>query len=110
MSGIVCVRVNDTRSWIGLDQYPVALAGFTEKPAIRLTVLRDADMATGHSRIDPVGILPMGGDTSLPVGRLEFERSQSPWHASRARRWRSVILGIGRTEQHQRRDADGCDP
>ena len=59
MPEIVRMWVDFVLTWIGLDQYPVALAGLSEESPVGLTGLRDSDMAPCHSWIDAIGILPI---------------------------------------------------
>ena len=74
MPEIVRVWVDFVLAWIGLDQYPVALAGLSKGSPVGLTGLRDSDMAPCHSWIDAIAILPIRDNVALPVSRLEFDR------------------------------------
>ena len=74
MPEIVRVWMDFVLTWIGLDQYPVALTGLSEESPVRLTGLRDSDMAPRHSWIDAIGIFPIRRNVALPISRLEFDR------------------------------------
>ncbi len=98
MPEIVCVCVDFASARIGLDQYLAAFAGFPEESTITPTVLRDTDMTTCHSWLDPIAVLPIGGDVAFPVGGLKFNRSFSSRHSLFCGRW--FMLGIGSIEEH----------
>src|SRR4051794_4439821 len=91
-------------AWIGLDQYRRALAGLAEKASVRLAVLRDADMTPCHAGIDPIGVLPIGGDITRPVRGLIFDCSFGSRHPLRGFRW--LMFGRWRIREHQHRNAN----
>jgi len=84
MPEIVRMWVDFVLTWIGLDQYQVALAGLSEESPVGPAGLCDSDMAPCHSWIDAIGILPIRGNVALPVGGLEFDRPLSSRHSLRS--------------------------
>ena len=86
MPEIIRVWVDFALTWIGLDQYPVALAGLSEESPVGPAGSRDSEMAPCHSGIDAIGILPIRGNVALPVSGLEFDRPLSSWHSLRSGR------------------------
>jgi hypothetical protein len=86
MPEIVRVWVDFALTWIGLDQYPIALAGLSEVSPVGPAGPRDSDMAPCHTWVDAIAILPIRGSVTLPVSGLEFDRPLSSRHSLRSGR------------------------